>query len=406
LGSPQADILNRDYFFLQTGSRQAQIYSPRLCGPAKNRRYFRTASHHALPQRHWNDCRTACNLHPETLTELRILSLHNFTSYNFLFMALRKRINLRLKDNNDTGFGSNAGNYGGRFVNKDGSFNVKKEGLAFWDRFSIFHTMLDLPIWKFITIIVLVFIVINLFFTAAFYVVGISEFTGMITTNSWYIFRELYFFSTETFSTVGYGRVNPVGGLANFVAAADALSGSLFFALVTGLMYGRFSKPKAHIRFSRHALISPYKDISGLMFRFVTTKDRHTLTDVEVRVNLSLLVQENGVGVYKFYSLPLERTRVDNLPMNFTVVHPVNDESPILGLSYEDMKLADLELYVYVKGYDDAYSNQVLQRTSYTFEEIIFDAKFVQMYRESEDGLTTIVELHKLNEYKEAKALT
>lgn len=320
-------------------------------------------------------------------------------------MALRKRINQRLKDNNDTGFGSNAGNYGGRFVNKDGSFNVKKEGLPFWDRFSMFHTMLDLSLWKFITIIVLVFIVINLFFTAAFYMVGISEFTGMITKNNWYIFRELYFFSTETFSTVGYGRVNPVGGLANFVAAADALSGSLFFALVTGLMYGRFSKPKAHIRFSRHALISPYKDISGLMFRFVTTKDRHTLTDVEVRVNMSLLVQENGASVYKFYSLPLERTRVDNLPMNFTVVHPVNEESPILGLSYEDMKLADLELYVYIKGYDDAYSNQVLQRTSYTFEEIIFDAKFVQMYRESEDGMTTIVELHKLNEYKEVRAL-
>ena len=105
-------------------------------------------------------------------------------------MALRKRINLRLKDNNDTGFGSNAGNYGGRFVNKDGSFNVKKEGLPFWERFSMFHTMLQLPIWKFITIIVIAFIIINLVFTGAFYMVGISEFTGMITKNNWYIFRE------------------------------------------------------------------------------------------------------------------------------------------------------------------------------------------------------------------------
>jgi len=137
------------------------------------------------------------------------------------------------------------------------------------------------------------------------------------------------------------------------------------------------------------------------MFRFVTTKGSHTLTDVEVIVNLGLLVQENGVGVYKFYSLPLERRRVDNMPMNFTVVHPIDDKSPLQGFSLEDMKQADVEFYVLVKAYDDAYSSSVLQRTSYTYDEIIFDAKFVQMYRESEDGKTTIVELDKLNEYKQ-----
>jgi len=141
-----------------------------------------------------------------------------------------------------------------------------------------------------------------------------------------------------------------------------------------------------------------------LMFRFVTHKNDHTLTDVEVKVSLSLLVQENGKSEYKFYSLPLERTRVDSLPMNFTVVHPINEDSPLQGLSLEDMKNADFEVYVLVKAYDDGYSSNVLQRTSYTYDEIIFNAKFVQMYRESEDGKTTIVELGKLNEYKKAEA--
>jgi inward rectifier potassium channel len=315
-------------------------------------------------------------------------------------MALLKKLNTFLKSNNDTGFGSNAENYGGRFVNKDGSFNVQKEGLPFWERFSMFHTMINLSTWKFLSIIVIAFILINLFFTLLFWVIGVPEFTGIITESNWHVFRELYFFSTETFSTVGYGRVNPVGGWANFVAAADALTGSLFFALVTGLIYGRFSKPKAFIAFTKHALISPYKEITGLMFRFVTYKNDHTLTDVEVKVNLSLLVQEDNKSVYKFFELPLERTKVESLPMNLTIVHPIDEKSPVYGLSIEDMKSGDFEVYVSVKAYDDGYSSNVLQRTSYTYDEIIFNAKFVQMYRESEDGRTTIIELDKLNEYR------
>lgn len=319
-------------------------------------------------------------------------------------MALLKKLNTLLKSNNDTGFGSNAENYGGRFVNKDGSFNVQKEGLPFWERFSMFHTMINMPTWKFISIIIIAFILINFFFTMLYLIIGVPEFTGIITDNNWLIFRELYFFSTETFSTVGYGRVNPVGGWANFVAAADALTGSLFFALVTGLIYGRFSKPKAFIAFTKHALISPYKNITGLMFRLVTYKNNHTLTNVEVRVNLSLLVQEDGKSEYKFFELPLERTKVESLPMNLTIVHPIDEKSPVYGLSLEDMKNGDFEIYVSVKAYDDGYSSNVLQRTSYTYDEIIFNAKFVQMYRESEDGRTTIIELDKLNEYKLVQA--
>lgn len=315
-------------------------------------------------------------------------------------MATKKNINPFLKSNNDTGFGSNTENYGGRFINKDGSFNVKKEGTSVWERFSLFHAMLNLPTWKFISVIIILFIVINFVFALLFWVIGVPEFTGIVPTSNWHVFMEMYFFSTETFSTVGYGRVNPMGGMANFIAAADALTGSLFFALVTGLMYGRFSKPRAYISFTKHALIAPYKDITGLMFRFASSKNNHTLTDVEVTVSLSLLVQEDGKNTYKFYSLPLERTRVDSLPMNFTVVHPIDENSPLKDFENEDMKNADLEMYVLVKAYDDGFSARVLQRTSYTYEEVVFNAKFVPMYHESPDRLTTIVELHKLNEYK------
>jgi inward rectifier potassium channel len=314
-------------------------------------------------------------------------------------MALGRKISTRLKSNDDTGFGNSTTDVGGRFINKDGSFNLRKDGIAIWDRFSVFHTMLNMPRWKFITIVIVFYLAVNLLFTFVYMLLGPGQFYGMIAKTRWQEFKEIYFFSTETFTTVGYGRVNPIGDGANFVASIEAISGFLSLAIATGLIYGRFSKPQAYLMFSDYALVSPYQDKTALMFRFVSYKDNHVLTDVEVKVTTGLKVQENGNATYKFYSLTLERTRVDSLPMNFTVVHPIDDASPFFGFTEEDMKTADAELYILVRAFDDVYSNIVLQRTSYTYQEIKFKAKFIPMYRESEDGNTTIVELDKLNEY-------
>jgi len=332
---------------------------------------------------------------------LRGFVLPIFTQhFTKIIMALGKKISSIFTSNNDTGFGNSATSFGGRFINKDGSFNLRKEGLPLWERLSLFHTALNMPRWKFITIIVAFFLLINLFYTLVYLIIGSEQFTGMIGQTEWQKFKELYFFSTETYTTVGYGRVNPVGTAANFVASMEALSGFLSLAIATGLIYGRFSKPKAYLLFTKHGLITPYRDETGFMFRFTPYKDKHSLTNVEVRVNLSLLQPENDKMIYKFYDLPLERSRVDSLPMNFTVVHPIDDNSPLSGFTYEDMKAADVEIYVLVRAFDDVYSATVLQRTSYTYDEIIFNAKFVPMYRESEDRNTTILELHKLNEYR------
>jgi len=316
-------------------------------------------------------------------------------------MAVHRRLNSRLKANNDTGFGTSTTNVGGRFVNKDGSFNLKKEGMPIWERYSVFHGMLTMPRWKFIMIIAIFFVVVNIFFSLFYYMIGPGEFQGIIAKTPWQKWKELFFFSTETFTTVGYGRVNPVGDWANTLSSIESISGFLSLAVFTGLVYGRFSKPESFLIFSNHALISPYQDKSGLMFRFASYKDNHVLTDVEVKVTMGLQLTEDGNTEFKFYSLDLERRRVDSLPMNFTVVHPIDEQSPLYGLGPEEMKNADLELYVLIRGFDDVYSNIVLQRTSYTFEEIKFNAKFVPMYRESEDKNTTILELHKLNEFIE-----
>jgi len=312
-----------------------------------------------------------------------------------------KKINPFSRQNNDTGFASNTSEVGGRFINKDGTYNLQKVGMPFQKRFSIFHDMLNLPLWKFISIIFLFFIAINLVFTCIYFFIGAQQLEGLTKGDSWKIFREMFYFSTQTFTTVGYGHVNPAGDGANVVAAVEALTGFLSLAIATGLIYGRFSKPRSYLAFSDYALVSPYKEGKALMFRFAAFKDKHSLTELEIRVNVGLLVAENEKPDYKYFSLNLERTRVETMPMSWTVVHPIDENSPFFGFSEDDMKTADVELYVNLRGFDDVFSNYVQQRTSYTFNEILFNRKFVPMYRESDDGKTTILELHKLNIHNE-----
>ncbi len=312
-----------------------------------------------------------------------------------------KKVNPRLKTNNDTGFGTNANNYGGRFINKDGTFNLRREGSTFFNRFSVYQRMLNLPLWKFISVILIFYFLINLLFACTYLLIGNEQLQGLVSATEWARFKEVFYFSTQTFTTVGYGRINPMGDGANLVASLEALTGFLSFAIATGLIYGRFAKPKSYLAFSELALISPYRGISGLMFRFVTYKDNHTLTNVEIKVNIALQAEENGQSSYKFYDLTLERYKVENLPMNWTVVHAIDENSPLNGFTETDLAAADVELYVLVTAFDEVYSCQVLQRTSYTYGEMKFNAKFVPMYRESEDGMTTVLELHKLNDIRE-----
>ncbi|HUQ96401.1 MAG TPA: ion channel [Chitinophagaceae bacterium] len=313
-------------------------------------------------------------------------------------MAGFQKINPRIHTNNDTGFGTNANSYGGRFVNRDGSFNLRREGISFIDRFSVYQKMLSVPRWKFFLFIFLFYLGINVLYTFTYLLIGLDGLQGLTGVTTWARIKEVFYFSTQTFTTVGYGRVNPITDGASLLASVEALNGLLSFAIVTGLIYGRFAKPKSFLLFSNLALIAPFKEATGLMFRLVPYKDKHVLTNVEVRVNLALQLLENDVMVNKFYNLSLERHRLDSLPMNWTVVHPITEESPLFGFTEADLKASDVEITILISGFDDVYSNIVLQQTSYTYEEIKMNAKYAPMYRESADGKTTILEMHKLHD--------
>jgi inward rectifier potassium channel len=311
-------------------------------------------------------------------------------------MALLRKLNTKAKTENNSGFGTNAADYGGRFVNKDGQPNVKKIGVPFLEQISWYHSLLALPRWKFLTIIILFYFAINFVFALIYVAIGVQHLVGMQRGNAFTEFGEAFFFSMQTFTTVGYGRISPSGFLVSFVASMEALTGLLSFALATGLLYGRFSKPVAYLKFSDNAVIAPYKDISALMIRLAPYKNT-ALTDAEAKISLGMMVEENGKMVNKFFPLDLEFTKVNALTLSWTVVHPITEDSPLYNFTKEDFTNTVGELIVFIKAFDDMFSNTVVARTSYSFKEVIYGVKFVPMYHRSGDGGKTVLDLEKLN---------
>ncbi len=316
-------------------------------------------------------------------------------------MSLLRKLNTNAKTEINTGFGTNTSDYGGRFVNKNGQANVEKRGINFLERISWYHSMLAMPKWKFLLLILTFYIFVNLIFAVIYYMAGVENLAGMNAGTELEKFGEAFFFSAQTFTTVGYGHISPSGFLVSSIAAVEALIGLLSLALATGLLYGRFSKPTAYIKFSENAIIAPYKDITALMLRIAPFKNT-TLTDAEAKLTLGMAVDENGKIANKFFPLELEYTKVNALTLSWTIVHPITEDSPLYKFSKEDFENTRGEMLVFIKAFDDMFSNTVVARSSYTFKEIVYGVKFIPMYHRNEDADATILDLEKLNSFIEA----
>lgn len=314
-------------------------------------------------------------------------------------MGPLKRFALRYKQDNDTGFGTGSDNQGTRLFNKDGSFNVTQQGLPIHQRINIFHELITMPWWKFLLIVVLAYTILNTLFAGLYLSVGMDEIEGDKGMTTAEHFWDAFFFSSQTLTTVGYGRQNPIGFYANIVSAVECLFGLMSFALMTGLLYGRFSRPVAKLMFSQNILIAPYQSSGkGLMFR-IANKTRNQLIECEAELMMSMNVVENDKVFRRFFPLTLERKKITSLALSWTIVHPINDQSPIHEMGIEELKNADVEFIFYFKGFDDTYSQHVHTRYSYKPQELVVDRKFASMYGRSRDGSGTVLFLDKINEH-------
>lgn len=314
-------------------------------------------------------------------------------------MALLKRFRT-LKSEDNTGFGNSTNNSGGRFYNRgQGRANVIKQGVGILNKYSWYHTMLGMSTGRFLLLLLTIYITVNLLFAGIYYLIGIEHLAGIDKSHNLKEFSEVFFFSTQTFTTVGYGRISPTGSLTSAVATFEAFIGLLSFAIATGLFYGRFSRPRAFLKFSNHAIIAPFKDGKALMLRMAPYKNNN-LSEASAEVTLALQIDENGEKMNKFYNLPLQINKINSLALSWTLVHAIDENSPLADFSESDIKDGKLEILVFVKAFDEVFSNTVVSRWSYTSQEIIWGAKFNVMFHPNKENTSTILDLHKLNDYK------
>jgi inward rectifier potassium channel len=240
------------------------------------------------------------------------------------------------------------------------------------------------------------YVLINIIFGVIYWVVGIED-IGIRHDTSVEDLLESIYFSAQTFSTVGYGRANPGSHMANFIAFSEMLVGMMYLALAAGLLFARFSRPVAKIIFSKKAVIAPYRDGTAFMFRLSNAK-ANLLLEVEVKLLLVMNKFENGKEVRKFYDLPLEMDKINMLALSWTVVHPIDENSPLDQVKEKELAASKAEFMVLIKGLNNTLSQQVHARTSYKPENMEWGAKFSPIF--SDNKGKTVIAMDKIGKYE------
>jgi inward rectifier potassium channel len=282
-----------------------------------------------------------------------------------------------------------------RVINKDGEFNVRRTGGAWRDIHPYLH-LINLGWPAFLAYIFLGYVLVNLVFACIYYAVGVDQLDGASAPTVLGRFLNVFFFSSHTLSTVGYGNIAPRGIGANSVAAFEALTGVLGLAVATGLLFGRISKPSARIGFSANILVAPYQDGTALEFRIA---NRRSNALVEAKAKLLLMTVEPGNGGLKrnFQLLNLEREGVMFFATPWTIVHPIDQESPLWGKTPEDLTREQAEVLILVKAYDDTFAQSVQARHSYRHDEFVWGKKFAPAFSIDDEG-GVVVELNKIGD--------
>jgi len=306
----------------------------------------------------------------------------------------------QIKDKDDVGFGEQVLQKSKRrMVNRDGTFNVKKCGYSLLRSKSLYHKALTISWPAFFLSITLAYLAINLTFASVFFTLSSGNFYGMPDGNTLDRALNSFFFSVQTLATIGYGSISPKSVVANLFVTVESIVSVFVYALCSGLVFARYSRPTARIIYSENALIAPYKDGSAFMFRVINERQNQIL-NLEAKVMLSMNEYKNGIKKRSFHELSLERSRVLFFPLNWTIVHPIDKDSPLYGKTEEDLHQTDAEFLVLLTGLDDGFSQVVTSFSSFKPQEMVWGAKFSDLLEEKE-GIVR-VDLNRIHEYQPA----
>jgi len=302
----------------------------------------------------------------------------------------------------DLGFGSVVARESRRrLLNPDGSFNVRRGGLRLFESLSPYHQLLGMSWGLFLALVAATYLVLNGLFALGYLACGPGALVHPLTEATGIPFLDAFFFSVQTFATIGYGSIHPVGIAANVLVTLESLVGLVMIALATGLMFARFSLPRARIRFSKTAIVAPFQGGTALMFRAANER-RSELVGVECELLFSRFESTGASRQRNFYRLPLERDRVTFFTLSWTVVHPITATSPLHGETPESLLASQSELLVLLKGTDDALGQSVMIRTSYTVEEVRWGERFVSLFNPPEPDGTLSIDIRRLSDTEPA----
>jgi inward rectifier potassium channel len=298
----------------------------------------------------------------------------------------------------DLGFGTVVGGINEkRLLNRDGTFNPRRKGLPLLGSLSLYHYMLTISWSRFFAIVVGGYVAANTLFALAYLACGIDSLVGTTTAAMGTPFWRAFFFSVETLATIGYGNVTPNGMASHLVMTAESLVGLLVFALGTGILFSRFSRPTAAVLFSKHAVITPYRGNTAFMFR-ITNGRSNQLVELEAKVLFSRIEGASR----KYDQLQLERTRVVFFPLSWTIVHLIDEKSPLFGMTQQQLATKDAEFMILLAGTDETFSQTVHARSSYKADEVVVGHKFVNIYESMDDDGVVSIDVRKLSDTEPA----
>jgi inward rectifier potassium channel len=256
-----------------------------------------------------------------------------------------------------------------------GARGLPTEGLPKDGWRDAYHYLLTMPLWAFFTVMALAFLAINALF-AALYLLDPAGLSGARPGS----FADAFFFSVQTLGTLGYGVMAPRSLYENAVVTAEVFLGLFNLAAATGLLFARISRPTARIMFSDKAVVTPFDAQPTLMFR-AANRRRNLVVEAEVSVNLLRdLTTLEGARMRRFDELRMVRARTPLFFLTWTVMHRIDESSPLWGETQESLAEKRAEIVVVMKGIDETFASTIHARTSYAPEEIVWDRRLADVF--------------------------
>ncbi len=284
-----------------------------------------------------------------------------------------------------------------RYLKRDGSFNVEHTRKRSIDLADLYHSLLAASWAEFLLFVVVVYLAINSIFGLAYFFCAADSLEGVRFQSPLLHYSDCFFFSVQTFATIGYGRISPIGLMPNLLVTFEALTGLFSLAVVTGLLFARFARPTARVVFSNVALIGVRNGIPSFFFRMTNERQNH-IVDAAIQVSLVKTEKMKEGGTYRnFYDLKLIRSQSPLFGLMWTVVHPIDKESPLYGMDQAALIACEAEIIVSLTGMDDIFYQNIFARFSYTVDDMVWNARFVDMLSRDQNGKVHI-EIEKIHQ--------